>query len=315
MTYPKWESDILGNYYECATIKHPDDYAGNVRSSIIRRKTNKFSNKAILYIHGFSDYYLQAEFGEICNEHGYNFYAVDLRKYGRSYISGQQFFQVRNLDEYFPDIQAAVDLMKLDGIKECALLGHSTGGLTASLYMSRHPDSLISVLLLNSPFLAWNLPWYLRLLIPVIALIGRFFPNIIIPQPKDTRYAQSLRKIYGGEWEYNPSWKPDQLPDVDAAWIRAIETGQRQIRKGANIKVPILVLTSSRSAKNNDSMDVFRNADAVLDIKKISSAAHHLGTNVTIKHIKNGLHDLALSNKSVRNEYYHLIFDFLKKNE
>lgn len=314
MKYPSWHPDILGNGYECAIIAHADDYAGKIRSSVIRRRCPAHTYKAILYVHGFSDYFFQSEFGEVCNRHGYHFYAVDLRKYGRSHIQGQKFFQVRSLEEYFPDIQAATDIIKLDGINECTLLGHSTGGLTASLYMSKCPDPVIKVLLLNSPFLAWHMPWYQRMMIPIIASIGKLFPNMVIPQPKDIRYARSLRRVHGGEWEYDTSWKPDQMPDVDAGWVRAIEMGQQQIRKGANITVPILVMTSTRSAKKNDSMDIFRKADGVLDVSKIAKAACRLGDNVTIEQIEGGLHDLALSKRSIRNEYYRLIFDFLTLN-
>ncbi len=46
-------------------------------------------------------------------------------------------FRVRDLHEYFADIDAAVAQMQhADGTEHIALLGHSTGGLTASLYMS-----------------------------------------------------------------------------------------------------------------------------------------------------------------------------------
>lgn len=314
MEYPTWTPDILGNGYECALVEHPDDYAGKTRSSIIRRRCADKADKAILYVHGFSDYFLQSELGEECNLRGYHFYAVDLRKYGRSHIPGQKFFQVRDLEEYFPDIQAAVDAIKQDGITGCALLGHSTGGLISSLYMSMCPDPAIRALLLNSPFLAWNMPWYKRMMIPAIAAIGKWFPDMVVPQPKDTRYARSLRRVHGGEWEYDTSWKPDQMPDVDAGWVRAIELGQRRIRKGAGIKVPILVVTSSRSAKRKDTMDVFRKADGVLDVNKIAAVACRLGNNVTIGRIDNGLHDLALSPKSIRGEYYKMIFDFLAMN-
>jgi len=48
---------------------------------------------------------------EMFASNGYNFYAVDLRKYGRSLIAGQKMFQVRRLDEYFADINATIKIM------------------------------------------------------------------------------------------------------------------------------------------------------------------------------------------------------------
>ncbi|MEK8226237.1 alpha/beta hydrolase [Oerskovia sp. M15] len=40
--------------------------------------------RAVLYVHGFVDYFFQAHLGDAFEEHGYAFYAIDLRGYGRS---------------------------------------------------------------------------------------------------------------------------------------------------------------------------------------------------------------------------------------
>ena len=61
------------------------------------------------------------------------------------------------MKEYFADIDSSISQMKDDGIDEIILMGHSTGGLTTSLYMASNPDSDIRALILNSPFLDWNL--------------------------------------------------------------------------------------------------------------------------------------------------------------
>lgn len=130
---------------------------------------------------------------------GYDFYAVDLRKYGRSLVPGQRLFQVRDLHEYFADIDSAIEVIKEEGHDEIMLLGHSTGGLTTSLYMSEHPSPLVKALMLNSPFLDWNLPSLLKdVAMPVVSSLGRFFPNVRVRQKPDAGYAESLHKIYGG---------------------------------------------------------------------------------------------------------------------
>lgn len=202
--------------------------------------------------------------------------------------------------------------MKAEGVEHIYLLGHSTGGLTASLYMSSNPDSAIRALILNSPFLAWNLSGLKRAMIPLISAIGRYFPNMTVPQPKDTRYAASLRRELGGEWDYRTQWKPDQMPDVDAGWVRAIEQAQRRLQRGAGIAVPVLLMTSARSAKASDDMAVFRCADGVLDVGKIRRAALALGPSIAMEEIEGGLHDLALSPPPVRKRYYSLIEKFLR---
>ena len=100
-----WMPDVLGNGFHMCYVSQGIDYSGNVRCTIIRKKARQNTERGVLYIHGFSDYFFQEEMANRFIEQGYNFYAVDLRKYGRSYTQGQKMFQVRNLEEYFMDIQ------------------------------------------------------------------------------------------------------------------------------------------------------------------------------------------------------------------
>lgn len=312
--HEEWSADILGDEYEERRFAQPDDYSGPVAVTVIRRMPTGGSDKGVLYVHGFSDYFFQSGMGVEFNSRGYAFYAVDLRKYGRSRLDGQKFFEVRSLDEYFADIDAALSQMAADGITEVTLLGHSTGGLTSALYMMHRRPAAVRLLVLNSPFLAWNLPWYERAAIPLLSFIGGFMPGLRVPQPKDTRYARSLRKGLEGRWEYRTEWKPDQMPDVDAGWVRAIERGQRELERGAGIEVPVLVLTSGASARRGDTMDVFHRADGVLDVRRIAKAAAALGDDVTVQSLNGGLHDLSLSSEPVRLKYYESIFSFFLRH-
>lgn len=304
METSEWREDILGDGYESLGYEQADDYSGRVRTTVVRRVTNNTGRQGVLYVHGFSDYFLQYEMGRRFNEAGIAFYAVDLRKYGRSHIQGQRFFEVRDLREYFADIEVAIAMMKRDGLEDIVLSGHSTGGLTSALYMNCSPEQSIRGLMLNSPFLAWNLPWYKLMMIPLISFIGIFWPGMRVAQPKDTSYAMTLRRGIGGEWDYDVAWKPDQMPDVDAGWVRAVEKAQRHIRKASDIKVPVLVLTSSGSAYRGDPTDVFLHNDGVLDVTKIRRDAEKLGKNVEIRTIDGGLHDLSLSSMKARDVFY-----------
>ena len=86
---PLYQPDILGTDYEQATLNFPDDYEGKVVATLIRKKAAQPTKKAVLYIHGFIDYFFQTEMAERFNQHGFDFYALDLRKYGRSILPHQ----------------------------------------------------------------------------------------------------------------------------------------------------------------------------------------------------------------------------------
>lgn len=309
-----WHPDILGYGFEMCHITHPDDYSGKVRSTVIRRRPTRTNGVSVIYIHGFSDYFLQREMAEMFTEHEYAFYAVDLRKYGRSLTEGQKMFEVRDLHEYFPDIDAAVDEAIEDGYEQIVLLGHSTGGLTASLYVSEQSRCNISGLMLNSPFLDWNLPKAIkRLAIPVVSALGRILPKIPVRQAPDAGYAESLHSSLGGEWDYRRDWKPDVLPDPDAGWVHAIQSAQQTLRH-RKIEVPVLLMHSADSVRPGDSREKYHHADAILDVDGISRYGRMLGPDVTEVSFQEGLHDLVLSSRKVRQQVYDTMLGWLREN-
>ena len=62
-----------------------DDYVGAVTATLIRHDRTTPSKRALLYVHGYNDYFFQAAMGDSIAQHGIDFYALDLRKYGRLY--------------------------------------------------------------------------------------------------------------------------------------------------------------------------------------------------------------------------------------
>lgn len=241
----QWLPDVLGGDFEMKYIDQGSDYGGAVRCTVVRLPLPG-ARRAVVYVHGFSDYFFQADMAETFRRHGYAFYAVDLRKYGRSLFAGQKPFVVRSMAEYFPDVQAAIDTAKADDMAEIVLMGHSTGGLTATLYMQATPDKAVRGLILNSPFLAWNLPAYMRRLgVPALTALSRLWPSMPVPSGGTIDYCRSLARHLGGEWEFDSRWKPDIMPDVDAGWIGAIERGHRALRRG-KVQVPVLLLHSDQ---------------------------------------------------------------------
>ena len=310
----EWTKDILGEDFEQCTVVFPSDYDGPVCATVMRcrQPSGTSPEQGVLYVHGFSDYFFQADMARKFVQEGYAFYAVDLRRYGRSILQGQIPFRVRDLREYFPEIFAAIKMMIDDGVKRIVLMAHSTGGLICSLLMKECPPPLVEALVLNSPFLAWNLPgWMRRFAIPVVSAIGQICPSLPMKQAADPLYAQSLHKKYDGEWDYNRRWKPDVLPPVDAGWIRAIDTAQRILHKLPPVNLPVLLMHSDSSVGRKDSLVVHHSADAILDVKAISEAGKSLGTDVSDVTIPGGIHDLALSRQDARDLFFGTIFTWL----
>ncbi|MFR7879827.1 MAG: alpha/beta hydrolase, partial [Butyricimonas paravirosa] len=95
-----YEEDILGEGFKRTTLSLRDDYEGSVVATLVRRLSDSGNGRAVLYIHGFNDYFFQREMACRFNEQGFHFYALDLRKYGRSWLPHQKFNDIRDLRAY-----------------------------------------------------------------------------------------------------------------------------------------------------------------------------------------------------------------------
>ena len=88
----------------------------------------------MLHVHGFADYFFQTAYAEWWTERGYDFYALDLRKYGRSILPHQTPNYVTDLAHYHPELDLAWDRVTVRGHRHVVLSGHSTGGLIVPLW-------------------------------------------------------------------------------------------------------------------------------------------------------------------------------------
>lgn len=308
-----WQPDtVLGSGFEMRTVHMPDDYSGHVRSTVIRHRSDCGDSTAVLYIHGYNDYFFQDEEAERLADSCYHFYAVDLRKYGRSLLSEQEPYELRDISEYYADIDSAIASMRADGIRRTILMGHSTGGLVASAYMSEHPDSMIQALVLNSPFLDWNMNAFTRnVATPVAGFIGRLFPHIKISQgSKPSPYGESLLKGSHGEWTFNTDWKTVMPRAVEASWVGAIDRAHGKVRRG-RISVPVLLMHSDSSAYGDEWAPEFQHADGVLNVDHMRRNGPKLGPDVELREIPGGMHDLFLSAPEVRESAYNNLFQWL----
>lgn len=309
-----WHPDILPGY-EARYVNQGEAFDGPCRSTIVRMKSLKPSRKAFLYIHGFNDYFFQAEMGQRFVDSGFNFYAVDLRRYGRSKEPWQYPYNIRDMKEYFADIDSALVQIRRDGNEDITLGGHSTGGLTVSYFAAERGDAIgVNRVVTDSPFLEWNYNSFMRnVAVPVVSFLGKIFKNSKIKQGHCDGYAYSLLKEYHGEWEYNTDWKMIYSPPVTFSWVGAIESGQsRLMKKRKNIKVPILVMHSSRKIDGCNWEPVFQTGDAVLDPHMIQERGEKLGSRRMVCTIDSGLHDLILSELPAREAAYDTMFRFIR---
>lgn len=307
-------SDILPGFTQ-ETIALLPDYEGEVVATLVARKAAISTQKAVLYVHGYSDYFFNTELADRYNQQGFDFYALDIRKYGRSLLPHQTPNFALSLDEYFEELDAAIDRIRnRDGHSFLLLNGHSTGGLITALYAhARRQAHTIDALFLNSPFLDLNSSWLDEHIVAGLASgVGAISPFLNVRGSSPSFYVESIHSDYHGEWNFRLDWKPHESLPTKAGWLRAIKNGQAQVQDGLDIAAPLLVMFSTESSWPTGWDDILLRTDSVLDVADIDRFAEELGHDVTEVRIKGGVHDLVLSAKPVRENVYQELFAWLQ---
>ena len=297
------ETDILGGQFLRRTIDLGTDDEGPVVATLVSRKAETPTGRAVLYVHGYVDYFFQEHLADFYCTRGFDFYALDLRKYGRSLMPYQTPNFVRSMSEYFPELDEAARIIREeDGHDRLLVNAHSTGGLITALWAHRVRDAgIVDGLFMNSPFFEINVPRLQRATLgPAIGALARVRPYAKVRASVSMAYGHSIHSTHHGEWNYNLEWKPLESFPVRAAWLAAIRSAQARLHQGLSIPVPVLVACSTRSFRGISWTDAAMRADAVLDVEHIAHYASRLGSHVTIVRIDGGLHDLTLSAPPVR---------------
>jgi alpha-beta hydrolase superfamily lysophospholipase len=308
-----WQPDILGPGYEMMPLAMGRDYEGDVIATLVRRQSDLEGRHAVLYVHGYNDYFFQKHVADFYNSLGISFYALDLRKYGRSLLPHQTAYLCRSVREYYPEIDAAVDIIKREGRELVLVSGHSTGGLIVSLWADEGNNrNLIDALILNSPFLSSGVPVVARFMIdPICRIISQHNPAAAFPLRLSPRYAQSLHRSYQGEWDFNTAWKSVSGTPLRPAWLAGIHEGQRRVRKGLRITVPVLVLCGTASGSRKTPWPDLLAADIVLDVGQISHLSTKLSRSVTCVRIAGAIHDVFLSPLAARQRAFDELSNWL----
>lgn len=330
-----WVPDVLDGFEQLTLPLAPDD-EGEVVATLVRRRRapdgpDPLHGGArppgvpdrgidVLYVHGWSDYFFQTELADFWEAHGARFFALDLRKYGRSLRPGQTPGFVTSLSTYDEDIEAALGAMghgvlTADPVmrdRGLVLMGHSTGGLTLSLWTARNQDR-VTGLVLNSPWLEFQARDIGRKVIaPAIALRARLDPMVPLPQVDLGFYTRSVSKTLDGEWDYDLTWRPVRGFVVHGGWLAAILRGQAAVELGLGITVPVLVLLSTSSTLLPRWTPEMMHSDTALDVVGIARRSTDLGRLVVLSRIEGALHDVVLSAPPVRAVAYEQIATWLQ---
>lgn len=293
--------DVLGEPYFAETIELVDDSEGAVVATLVVRRAERPSSRAVLHLHGFADYFFQTTAADYWLSRGYDFYALDLRKHGRSIRPHQTPNFVLDIADYFEEIDEAMSRVReRDAHDHVVVTAHSTGGLIASLWADSRKPALAGMVL-NSPWLDLHGSFLVRTAgTRAIDQVGARRPYLAIPRNVSGVYAQSLHRDHYGEWEFNLDWKPLESWPVYAGWLRAIRRGHAKVHRGIDVGAPVLVMTSGGSAYPKLWDDTATGHDIVLDVEQIRKWAHKLASHVTLSRIPGALHDLTLSAEPVR---------------
>lgn len=289
-------------------IELPADDEGPVVATLVSRKAPQPTSRAVLYLHGYNDYFFQTHLADFFVERGFDFYALDLRKYGRSLQPHQTANFVRSLAEYFPELDEAARIIRAEDAHDTLLLfAHSTGGLIGSLWAhARNHSGVVNGLVLNSPFFELNTSWIMRR--PMAAAVGQLagrMPYRLLPIKGGVGfYGRSLHREWDGEWDYDLKWKPVSSFPVRLGWLSAVRIGQQRLRAGLDITAPVLVAHSGASYRRPAWDDSVHDADAVLNVDHIARWAPALGRHVTVVRIDGGKHDLTLSREPARKRFF-----------
>lgn len=327
----KWQPDILGDGFEAFTFEALGADGVQRTATLVRFRpaslhpgtgtdtdtgTGTGPRRAVLFLHGWSDYFFNTDLAQFWTHHGYEFYALDMHNHGRSLRPETPGGYVANLADYDAEIESAITIIRSDIIRadmhppeaeaelNLTLMGHSTGGLVAALWVSANPGAA-SQLILNSPWLEMHGSSLVRRAAStVVGPVARFRPETILRLPERGFYWRTISNSADGEWPLDDRFRPPMAFPLRLGWLSAVLAGHTKVARGLGIDIPILVLLSRGSATGPFWSEEMRRTDAVLDVNIIALRALTLGRTVTVERIDGALHDVFLSPAKVRADAY-----------
>ncbi|WP_062522272.1 serine aminopeptidase domain-containing protein [Demequina silvatica] len=283
-------------------------------ATLVRAKTPPAAPRgAVLHVHGYNDYFFQDHLAAFLLEQGLAFYAVDLRRAGRSLHEGDVPHLVGDIAELGDDMAAAAAAIEADhpGLP-LVVHAHSNGGLAAAIWASDRPAPALSGLILDSPFFAPVATRAQRMATGAVPALARARPLAVLHR-QPSHYATRLLEPEGGGWAFDTTWKTPLGVPVRAGWLAAVRRAQARVARGLDIHVPVLVARSHSSGPDSPDNPLLGFQDTVVDVRAIARHAHRLGPDVTDAVITGGVHELSLSSPVPRAAYLSAIRTWLPK--
>lgn len=321
---PGWGPDVLGAAFECLELPLAPDDEGAVVATLVRHRVRAGSPgpapQVVLYLHGWADYFLQAELAEHLGAKGFHFYALDLRKFGRSLRRWQTPGYITDLADYDEDLAAALAAITADLTRRTGraaapavhLLAHSFGGLVAALWAERHPGEL-ATLILNAPWLELQGSSLIRTIAThLVDLLARTDPRRTFLLPSMPGYWDSVSSAAHGEWSLDPVWRPTASFPVRAGWTKAVLAGHALVEGKLHIQEPVLVMLAGRTRIQAEWTEELMGVDAVIDVEETARRALGLGRRTAVFRYPGAIHDIFLSRRAIRQEAYRDVAHWLR---
>lgn len=314
-----WD-EVFGEPFTSRTAPLGADDEGDLVATVIHRPvdTNHRAvlagtdeDAAVVYVHGWSDYFLHRGLADHLAAGGVETFGIDLRKHGRSLRPGQTPYSIASLDDY--DAEFDEVLADVGPDRRIVLIAHSTGGLTATLWASRHPDR-VAALLLVSPWLELHTGAPLRrsLTSPFRRLAEKAPRSPALPLGSSL-YSDQLHVDRQGEWDYRLDWKPLRAP-VPRDLFAAVLDGFAELDRLAPLPFPVLTLTSGTSYLLPVPSPIAGRSDTILRVSSMRARASALSPAARVVVVDGAFHDVLLSAAGPRRTAYALIDDFLREH-
>jgi alpha-beta hydrolase superfamily lysophospholipase len=323
MNTSDWQLDLLGDGYRQHVLHlgSDPDGEGPVSAVLVRREPRPGENArgAVLYVHGFADYFFQVALADFLAARGLVFYALDLRKSGRARSAGQTAHYVSDLALYDEELGRALALVGGEHPgRPVVVMAHSTGGLIAPLWLNRRRAAgeiaPVAGLVLNSPWFDLQGRSVQRGgVTQALRVLAKVAPFRELKLPPGV-YGETLHISGTGEWDFDLGMKPLAGFPVTIGWLNAIRRGHARLHRGLDIGVPSLVLRSSRSHFSRDYSSLSDRADTVLDVSQIARWAGCLGGETTVAPIHEARHDVFLSLPGPREQAYTVLAAWLDQH-
>lgn len=295
--------------YETKYTEHTDG-----TKTMLTFKEHPDNTKALVWIHGFNDYFFHFHVADKLLQNGFNIYAITLRGYPKPGADRRYLFYIDDISKYIEEIDLQIEwILSRKHPDKIILYGHSKGGLISTAYADegKYKDRL-NALVLNAPFFDFYDSSFKEFFLQhIVPLIAKGIPGFVLQYGNDQHisepdYYQDLLSRY----YFDQNRKLTYPKHVFAGLIRAVSKYHKKIQnKEIQIKIPILVQVSKHSSMSCDGPE--HKTDCVLDVSEIKKYSQLIGDSVQLIEYENAIHDVFLSEDPVVEKALHDLLQFI----